>query len=298
VARNKLVAAGASRLQKAADSKVDPAVPAELQVAASGEPSPFAGGRVLSGEDIQGSPEEQLAYVTERLIEIDNLGKRAEDFTILNKGVLLEVAQQRELHTVAGHTNFAVWAGGVLDVEPKYVFELLADAERIRAIGALGPDLAQHLTKANTRKVVSEVIATHGLEAARAVMTEGLAEAARLGKKRPTAAILSDKAKALTTPAIPTQETRSEISDPSPATEPPIPPALLALERAAHSVRERVYAPLAPAAVRAAADADAAAAQEHLEHLSAEIERAGKRLSAALRVVNEANSKQPEATGA
>lgn len=41
--------------------------------------------------------------------------------TVLNKAVLLEVAQERELHTMAGHTNFSVWAAGVLDIEPTYV---------------------------------------------------------------------------------------------------------------------------------------------------------------------------------
>ncbi|MFB6992802.1 hypothetical protein, partial [Streptomyces sp. NPDC056304] len=174
---NKLIAAGNSRLKKAADSSVDPAVPAELQKRAATdaaeqgpvggqEPSVFARGRVLSADDITGAPEEQLAYVTERLHEIDLAGKRAEDFTILNKAVLLEVAQERELHLVAGHTNFSVWAAGELDIEPKYVFEVLQDAARIRAIGELGPDLAQHLTRASARKVMAEVIASQGLEAA------------------------------------------------------------------------------------------------------------------------------------
>ncbi|MFF3140105.1 hypothetical protein [Streptomyces mirabilis] len=122
---NKLIAAGNSRLKKAADSSVDPAVPAELQKRAATaaakqgsvdgqEPSVFARGRVLSADDLTGTPEEQLAYVTERLHEIDLAGKRAEDFTVLNKAVLLEVAQERELHLVAGHTNFSVWAAGTV----------------------------------------------------------------------------------------------------------------------------------------------------------------------------------------
>lgn len=210
----KLIAAGTSRLKKAADSSVDPAVPAELQKRAATaavnqdsvdghEPSVFARGRVLRADDITGTPEEQLAYVTERLHEIDLAGKRAEDFTVLNKAVLLEVAQERELHLVAGHSNFSVWAAGVLDVEPKYVFELLQDAARIRAISELGPDLAQHLTRASARKVMADVIASQGLETAQAVMTEGLAQAAEHGKKRPTASLLASIAKDLTTPSIP-----------------------------------------------------------------------------------------------
>lgn len=286
MATNKLIAAGASRLRKASDAKVDPAVPAELQQAAdrtlpaAGEQSPFAGGRVLTADDVQGSPEEQLAFVTERLVEIDGLGRRAEDFVVLNKGALLEVAQQRELHAVAGQSNFAVWAGGVLDVEPKYVFELLADAARIRAIGELGPDLAQHLTRASARKVVSEAITQHGLETARHAMREGLAEAEQQGKKRPTAAILSAAVQRLTSPAIPVQEVRSEISDPAP-TETPTDPALAALERAADHVKERVYAALAPGAVKAALEVDPAAVGECLDRLSAELRRTAKRLGAA-----------------
>ena len=132
---NKLIAAGNSRLKKAADSAIDPAVPAELQKSAAAKSpqansalavldasavaptSAFSGGRILAPEDVQGSPEEQLEFVTARLVEIDGLGRQAEDFVVLNKGVLLEVAQQRELHVVAGHTNFAQWAGSVLDVE-------------------------------------------------------------------------------------------------------------------------------------------------------------------------------------
>ncbi|MFB7552621.1 hypothetical protein [Streptomyces sp. NPDC056154] len=291
---NKLIAAGNSRLKKAADSSVDPAVPAELQkraatdaakqVPADGqEPSVFARGRVLSADDITGAPEEQLAYVTERLHEIDLAGKRAEDFTILNKAVLLEVAQERELHLVAGHTNFSVWAAGELDVEPKYVFEVLQDAARIRAVGELGPDLAQHLTRASARKVMAEVIASQGLETAQVVMTEGLAQAAEQGKRRPTASLLASIAKDLTTPSIPAQESRSEISDPSAA--PPVPAAITALERAAASLKDRVYAPLAPTAVQAALEADPIATRERLGRLETEVQRVVKRLAAANRAV-------------
>jgi hypothetical protein len=225
-----------------------------------------------------------LYPVDRGLVEIDSLGRRAEDFIVLNKGALLEVAQERELHKVAGSANFSQWAAGVLDVEEKYVFELLQDAARIRAIGALGPDLTQHLTKASARKVVSEVIAAHGLETAREVMGKGLAQAAAQGKKRPTAAILAQAVRALTTPAIPVQETRSEISD-LPADAAAVAAEMVALKRAADAVRTRVYGPLAPAAVKTAAKADPAAAREHLERLALEVERAAKRLAAAQRVV-------------
>ncbi|MFD3821873.1 hypothetical protein [Streptomyces sp. NPDC058625] len=302
---NKLIAAGNSRLKKAADSSVDPAVPAELQKRAATSaakqgslegqgPSVFARGRVLSADDITGTPEEQLAYITERLHEIDLAGKRAEDFTVLNKAVLLEVAQERELHLVAGYTNFSVWAAEVLDVEPKYVFELLQDAARIRAISELGPDLAQHLTRASARKVMAEVIASQGLETAQVVMTEGMTQAAEQGKKRPTASLLASIAKELTTPAIPAQEVRSEISDlPAP---PPVAAVITALERAAGSLKDRVYAPLAPAAVQAALEADPVTAREHLERLEFEVQRVMKRLTAANRAVAAALPEQAEAT--
>lgn len=279
---NRLIAAGNSRLKKAADSSVDPAVPAELQKGVDG-PSVFARGRVLSADDITGTPEEQLAYVTERLHEIDLAGKRAEDFTVLNKAVLLEVAQERELHVVAGHTNFSVWAAGVLDVEPKYVFELLQDAVRIRAISELGPDLAQHLTRASARKVMADVITSQGLEAAQTVMSKGLTLAAEQGKKRPTASLLTSIARSLAEPSIPTQELRSEISDLP--TMPPVPAAVAALERATSSLKERVYSPLAPSTVQAALEADPAATREHLGRLETEMQRVVKRLAAANRAL-------------
>ncbi|QKW48137.1 hypothetical protein [Streptomyces microflavus] len=281
---NKLIAAGQSRLKKAPDSAVDPADPAELQNQPADSPadtSAFAGGRVLGADDVTGTPEQQLAYVTERLTEIDAIGSRAEDFVVLNKAVLLEVAQDRELHKVAGHSNFAQWAGGVLDIEEKYVFELLKDAARIRSVAALGPDLAQHLTKASARKVISNVITQHGVEVARDVMGEGLAKAAEQGKKRPTAALLAQVAGAL---QIPPQE-RSEISDVSESTSRPplVPPELRAVAHAAKELRARVNAPLAPASVAAALAADPAAVRGHLEDLRKELERVSKRLTAAQR---------------
>jgi hypothetical protein len=305
VSGNRLIAAGSSRLRKAKDSSVDPAVPAELQTRtpapaeqqASAEvagASAFAGGRVLSADDIKGTPEEQLAFVTERLHEIDLAGKRAEDFTVLNKAVLLEVAQQRELHRVAGHSNFAQWAAGVLDIEPNYVFELLQDAARIRAISELGPDLAQHLTRASARKVMADVIADQGLEAAQVVMSEGLTRAGQQGKKRPTAALLSSIAKELTAPTIPAQETRSEISDPPAEPPAPVTPAAVAaLERAVSSLKERVYSPLAPGAVQAALEADPVSTRNHLEQLEKDVQRVVKRLTAAKRTVAAA-TERPE----
>ncbi|MFJ8510786.1 hypothetical protein [Streptomyces avermitilis] len=116
--------------------------------------------------DITGSPEEQLTYVTERLLEIGLAGKRAEDFTVLNKAVLLEVPQERELHLVAGPYPLLGVGGGRARIEPKYGFELLQDAARIRAVSELGPGHTQHQGKASIRQVMAEVIADHGLGAA------------------------------------------------------------------------------------------------------------------------------------
>ncbi|MFC8201673.1 hypothetical protein ACFUTV_40790 [Streptomyces sp. NPDC057298] len=290
---NKLIAAGNSRLKKAADSSVDPAVPAELQkraaaeaVAEAGptigqESSIFSHARVLSADDISGTPEEQLVYVTARLLELDDAGKRAEDFIVLNKAVLLEVARERELHAVAGQSNFSLWAAGVLGIQPKYVFELLNDAARIRAISDLGPDLTQHLTRASARKVMADVIATQGLDAAQVVMTEGVAQATEQGLKRPTASLLASIAKDLAAPSIPQQEKRSETLPAAP----PTPAAVTTLERAITTLKERVYPALAPAAVRAALDADPAAARASVAELEAELQRVTKRLTAAQRAV-------------
>ncbi len=105
----------------------------------------------------------------------------------------------------AGHTNFSQWAGGVLGIDDKYVFELVRDAARIRAVSELGPELTQHLTMASSRQVIAEVIADHGMETARSAVSSGLADAAEQGKRRPTAAMLKEAARRLTAPAIPTQ---------------------------------------------------------------------------------------------
>ncbi|WP_345045625.1 hypothetical protein [Streptomyces sannanensis] len=301
-AGNKLIAAGNSRLKKAADSSVDPAVPAELQKRAATaaakqgsvdgqEPSVFARGRVLSADDITGTPEEQLAYVTERLHEIDLAGKRAKDFIILNKAVLLEVAQERELHLVAGHTIFSVWAAGVLGVEPKYLFELLQDAARIRAISELGPDLAQHLTRAcaqgdggrDHQSGPGGRSGSHdrGPGSGRGAGQEATdCRAARLDRKGP------DRAFDLCS--------GTEVRNFCPPTVPSVPAAITVLERATTSLKERVYSPLAPSAVQAALEADAAATREYLERLETEIQRVVKRLAAANRAVAAAS----EQTGA
>ncbi|MFD5084331.1 hypothetical protein ACFWOG_17040 [Kitasatospora sp. NPDC058406] len=317
---NKLIAAGNSRLKKAADSAIDPAVPAELQKEAAAQAAPpathsalavlensaapqtgsFSGGRVLSPEDVQGTPEEQLEFVTARLVEIDGLGKRAEDFVVLNKGILLEVAQQRELHVVAGHTNFAQWAGSVLDVEEKYVFELLQDAGRVRTVAGLGQDLTQHLTKAASRKVVAEAITVHGLEAAKVAVSTAVEEAAAKGKRRPTAARLAEVVQELTAPpSIPPQNSgseisdlseglksgRSEISDPDVQELGPAPAVaeLRDLGRAAGILRGRVSALLTPAAVKVAIGADPEATHRHLVDLGVEVEKLSKRLASAKR---------------
>ncbi|WP_030240303.1 hypothetical protein [Streptomyces sp. NRRL S-350] len=316
---NKLIQAGTSRLKKAPDSAVDPAVPAELQQGAAqraatsalpamvenpGTPSVFTGGRVLTPEDITGTPEEQLTYVTARLLEIDGLGRRAEDFVALNKGVLLETAQQRELHLVAGHTNFAAWASEVLDVDEKYVFELMQDAVRVRAVAELGPELGQYLTRASARKAVAAVISSHDLNTARTVVELGVAEATQQGKKRPTAARLVELATELTAPSIPGQKVGSEISDPTPIEqrsgipdpgdeEQPGVAQLRDLSRSAVVLRERVSSLLTPRALKAAAEADPVAAHRHLEDLDVEVQRLTRRLAAAKKTMTSAVAAAP-----
>ncbi|MEU8653685.1 hypothetical protein [Streptomyces sp. NPDC048737] len=130
---------------------------------------------------------------------------------------------------------------------------------------------------------MTDVIGSQGLEAAQVIMTEGVAQAVKQGKRRPTALLLTSIAKELSTPSIPAQEQRSEISV-LPA-QPSVPVQVTALERVAASLKERVYSLLAPAAVQAALEADPVAAREHLERLGGELERVSKRLAAARRAV-------------
>ncbi|MGW2401757.1 hypothetical protein ACWCYY_34910 [Kitasatospora sp. NPDC001664] len=298
---NKLIAAGNSRLKKADDSKIDPAVPAALQQEAAAkelakttalfldgaqngaERSVFAGGRVLSSDDIQGTPEEQLDFVTARLAEIDSIGQRADDFVVLNKGVLLETAQQRELHKVAGNSNFAAWAGEVLDIAEKYVFELLKDAKRIRALAQLRPELREQLPQASARKVIADVITKSGAELAEAVIEEGQKQAAGAGKQRPTAAMLREIADILTDKAsIPSQSGGAPDAGSAPAS---VLPQLLPLSKATAELHERAYKPLAPAAVKAAAEADPVALGGYLDSLEEELHRVQVRITAARKLI-------------
>lgn len=287
MSRNKLIATGSTRLKKASDSSIDPAVPAELQKQAQEERSAFTGGRVLSAQDVTGSPEEQLAYVTERLVEIDALGRRSEDFVTLNKGALLEIAQERELHTIAGFSNFAQWGAEVLDVEPKYIFELLKDAQRIRALSTLGDDVTRLLTRASARKVVSSVLAEHGTDRAREVVEASTAEAKAQGKVRPTADLLSKAAKKLTA-AVPPQGARSEISDPTrPKQEMSDGTAEL---KGAVTALKRAYAALAPTVIRNLSENETADALEVLNDAREQFDKVSRRLAAAERAVRQPQS--------
>jgi hypothetical protein len=76
-----------------------------------------------------------------------------------------------------------------------------------------------------------------------------------------------------------------------------VPAEITALERAASSLKERVYSPLAPAAVQAAVEADLDAAHGHLERLDDEVQRVVKRLAAARRAVAAASESSKDATG-
>ncbi|MFB6659871.1 hypothetical protein [[Kitasatospora] papulosa] len=87
---------------------------------------------------------------------------------------------------------------------------------------------------------MSDVITERGLDAARIVVGKGVALATKLGKKRPTAAILAEVSRDLAGPVIQQQEPRSEISDLAPA-PPEVARELVALERAADALRTRAY---------------------------------------------------------
>ena len=249
------------------------------------EASAFSTGRMLTAADIVGTPREQLEFVTAHLREISKLGSAAEDYVVLTKGVLLEAARERELHKEARAANFAQWAAGVLDIAEKYVFELLKDAQRIRALSRLRPELREQLTQASARKVVADVIGRSDVDHAELVIEEGLREAAREGRQRPTAAMLTAIARTLTDKkAIPAQsdgDSRDEAQETATA----VAPQLLALSRAADEVRERAYKPLAPAAVKAATEADPDALAGYLDNLEAEVTRVQTRIAAARRML-------------
>ncbi|MFD0567898.1 hypothetical protein ACFQ2M_42410 [Kitasatospora saccharophila] len=249
--------------------------------------SVFASGQLLTAADISGSRQEQLTLVTERLREISRFGAAAEDYVVLTKGVLLEVARERELHKEAGADNFAQWAAGVLEVAEKYIFELLKDAERIRAVSQLKPELREQLTQASARKVVAEVVAKSGVERAEAVVEAARKKAAAAGRERPTAAMLSEAAaEPLDKKSIPAQQKSTDSDSGSPAADDTAVPAqLLALSKAADWLRERAYKPLAPGAVKTAADVDPVALGTYLDSIEAEVDRVKTRIAAARRLI-------------
>ncbi len=250
------------------------------------EASAFSTGRMLTAADIVGTPREQLEFVTAHLREISKLGSAAEDYVVLTKGVLLEAARERELHKEAQAANFAQWAAGVLDIAEKYVFELLKDAQRIRALGRLRPELREQLTQASARKVIAEVIGRSDVDRAELVIEEGQREAAREGKQRPTAAMLAAIARTLTDKkVIPAQSDGDSREEATPEAATTVAPQLLPLSRAADEVRERAYKPLAPAAVEAAAETDPDALASYLDNLETEVVRVQTRIAAARRML-------------
>ncbi|MEV7776550.1 hypothetical protein [Kitasatospora sp. NPDC086791] len=261
--------------------------PGAVAVWTGNETSSFAGGRLLSAADIVGTRQEQLAFVTAHLREISRLGTAAEDYVVLTKSVLLEVAKERELHKEAGVSKFARWAADVLDVAEQYIFELLKDAQRIRTLALLKPELRAQLTQASARKVIADVIAKSDVEHAEVVIEEGQKVAAEQGKQRPTAAMLSAAARELfSKPAIPAQPADCEGGrEPSEPKAQPVPPQLLPLSKATDEMRERAYKPLAPAAVKAAAEADPVALAGYLDSLEAEIGRVQSRIAAARKLI-------------
>lgn len=270
--------------------------------AASG-PAPtrvIARGEVLLPEDIQGSPQEQLEFVTRALVEFSDIGTQAEDLVVLNKAVLLEASQDRGLHIQAGYTNWGTWASEVLDVDEIYVFELLADARRLRALQELGSEVMRHLVRASSRKIVANVLEAHGAETAKKAVEDGAAIAVARGKKRPTAAMLKEAVATLL--ALPGGEPQGSESGsesalpagrPSTAATDSASGVLAGLGRVAIAVRERAYAPLAPAAIKLAAETDPVAAAKFLDDIGAELENATKRLTSARRLVADELSRQP-----
>ena len=263
-----------------------PTGPGAVAVWTGNQASAFSAGRMLTAADIVGTPREQLEFVTAHLREISKLGSAAEDYVVLTKGVLLEAARERELHKEAQAANFAQWAAGVLDIAEKYVFELLKDAQRIRALAGLRPELREQLTQASARKVIADVIGRSDVDHAELVIEEGLREAAREGRQRPTAAMLTAIARTLTDKkAIPAQSGGDSREEAAPQAAQAVAPQLLPLSRAADEVRERAYKPLAPAAVKAAAEADPDALAGYLDALDAEVTRVQTRIAAARKLL-------------
>ncbi|MBV6700249.1 hypothetical protein KV557_24620 [Kitasatospora aureofaciens] len=224
---NNFVQKGASRLRKAPDAAVDPAVPAELQGGAAAKkaaapagaakagvpakataaPAPaaepqggtgfFVNRRVVTPQDFEGiaSKKDQLRHIESLLEEIDAGHRHVESYVNLNKGILLEYAQANELHLEAGYANFATWAADRLSIDDTYVFELINDSRRIRLLEPLGAAITDLLIRASARKTVVDVLAAKGPEAAKQLVTTAAAKNSK--RPRPTQAALQQTAREL-----------------------------------------------------------------------------------------------------
>lgn len=160
-------------------------------------PDPFTP-QPLDPEAVTGTPQEQLATVTAALHRAKSTAagsaKAARVRLTIELGAALDIALDRDLYKTGGYTSVEAYAEAEVDLNRQYVYELIADSKRIRAVMAAGlSEFSDSPPPASHAKVLAPIVAQdNGPARAQEVVTDVQASG-----KKVTAAALAAAAKRL-----------------------------------------------------------------------------------------------------
>ncbi|MFC8511113.1 hypothetical protein ACFU3J_16230 [Streptomyces sp. NPDC057411] len=195
-------------LQAAPDAQAGVAVGDQVAEAANRAASGYSLGPFaptpLDPATVTGTPEEQLAMVSAAMRQAKaaygTSAKAAKVRLTVELGAALDIAVTRDLYKAGGYTSVEAYAEAEVDLNRAYVYELIADSKRIRAVMAarlsefsdspplashakvLAPVLAQENGTTKAREVIAAITAS-GKKLTAAALT---AQVKRLGYDRPT----------------------------------------------------------------------------------------------------------------
>ncbi|MCY0954126.1 hypothetical protein [Streptomyces sp. H27-S2] len=254
-----LVAAGASRLAKAADSGVDPAVPTEHQPPAEARqlvPSGFDASTLVGKTASEQFQALDAAYANAEGAEFASIAA-AKMVGTIQRGTVLKALIEDDRFKAGGYTSIGEYAKKV-GINRQYVYDLITDAENLLAIRPL-IEAAGHPLVASHAAILRPVYDAKGPAEAQALL-ELAKESGKL-----TAASLTDAARELGfLPAIPGQ------SKPSASSALPVTNTLAYVGA--------VYKAVAPANVRALVERDPAQALQLMDEAAAEIRKIERRI--------------------
>ncbi|MFB7454002.1 hypothetical protein [Streptomyces sp. NPDC056194] len=160
-------------------------------------PDPFAPDP-LDPDAVTGTPEEQLAVVTAALHRAKataaGSARAARVRLTIELGAALAIALDRDLYKVAGYPNVETYAEAEVDLNRQYIYELIADSKRIRAVMAAGlSEFSDNPPPASHAKILAPIVAQEdGSTRAQEVVAD-----AKANSKKITAAALAAAAKRL-----------------------------------------------------------------------------------------------------